>query len=63
MALGVKIHNPFSQLCILGQAAAIMSVFMNSGCLFSLRLIKHTDSLKVTSLKCSVCDMSGKLLR
>lgn len=59
MALGVKIYNLFSQLCILGQAAdqtaAIMSVFMNSGCLFSLRLIKHTDSLKVTSLKCSEC--------
>lgn len=41
MALGVQIHNPFSQLCILGQAvdqtAAIKSVFMNSGYLFSLR--------------------------
>ncbi len=70
MALGMKIHNPISQLCILGQTvdqtAAIMSVFMNY--LFSLRLINSTDSLKVTSLRLNVfrvfvCDVSGTLLR
>lgn len=39
MTLSIKFHNPFSLLCIWGQAvdqtAAIMSVFMNY--LFSLR--------------------------
>lgn len=56
MALGMNIHNPFSQLCILGQTvnqtAAFVSVFMNY--LFSLRLINRTDSLKVTSLRLNV---------
>ncbi len=69
MALGMKIHNPISQLCILGQTVdqtAAMSVFMNY--LFSLCLINSTDSLKVTSLRLNVfrvfvCDMSGTLLR
>lgn len=48
MALGVKIRNPFSQLCILGQAvdqtAAIMSVIVISGCLFSLCVINHAQT-------------------
>ncbi len=70
MALDMKIHNPFSQLCILGQivdqTADIVSVFMNY--LFSLCLINRTDSLKVTSLRLNVfwvfvCDVSGTLLR
>lgn len=56
MALDMKIHNPFSQLCILGQTvdqtADIVSVFLNY--LFSLCLINRTDSLKVTSLRLNV---------